>query len=71
MKIEITVRSDAKKEFYDSICNGFIKKYGNDITFTKLTDDSLIGGFSAKVDGTVYDTSVKAKLSEIKKVITE
>ncbi|HCH28166.1 MAG TPA: hypothetical protein DEW35_01530 [Ruminococcaceae bacterium] len=69
MKIIITVPDNSYEDFYDDICSGFKKKYGNDTEFLKRTSNSLIGGFSAEVNGTVYDTSVRAKLNEIKKAI--
>lgn len=69
MNIIITVPLNSPDSFYESICAGFIKKYGNDIKFTKVQKDDIIGGFIAEVDKTVYDTSVKTKLYEIKKAI--
>ena len=71
MKIIITVPENSSDDFYNDICSGFKKKYGNDITTVKRTSDSLIGGFTAEANGTVYDTSVRAKLNEIKKAIKE
>ena len=71
MTVTITVPENATEEIYNKICDGFRKKYGDDITFLKETDDSIIGGFIAEANGTVSDTTVRAKLDEIKRIITE
>jgi len=70
MKITITVPKTCDDDYFDKICDGFRKKYGDTVTFEKETAD-IIGGFIAEVDGTVFDTSVRSKLKEIKRVITE
>lgn len=71
MKITIIVPENTGEEYYQSICNGYRKKYGDGISFSKETDSRLIGGFIAEVDGTVYDTSIRSKLVTIKKVISK
>ena len=71
MTITITVPGNATDEIYNKICDGFRKRYGDDVKFLKETDQSIIGGFIAEANGTVYDTTVRAKLNEIKRVITE
>lgn len=69
MKITVTVPENSTGDFYEKICTGFKKQYGNDIELIKRTSKALIGGFTAEVNGTVYDTSVRSKLNEIKKAI--
>ncbi|MBO4467782.1 MAG: F0F1 ATP synthase subunit delta [Clostridia bacterium] len=69
MKITITVPENSTDDFYEEICSGFRKRYGDDIQTVKRTSCSLIGGFTAEANGTVYDTSVSSKLNEIKKAI--
>ncbi len=71
MTITIIVPENATEEIYNKICDGFRKRYGDDVTFLKETDQRIIGGFIAEADGTVYDTTIRAKLNEIKRVITE
>ena len=71
MTITITVPENASDEIYNKICDGFRKRYGDNVKFLKETDGSIIGGFIAEANGTVYDTTVRAKLNEIKRVITE
>ena len=69
MKITITVPENSTDDLYEEICAGFIQRYGNEIKFEKKTSASLIGGFTAEANGTVYDTSVSSKLNVIKKAI--
>lgn len=71
MKITITVPKNSTDDFYQSIVNGFKKKYGEDNSFVKEIDETIIGGFIAEANGTVFDTSIRSKLNEIKRVITE
>lgn len=71
MTITITVPANITEELYNKICDGFKKRYGNDITFLKETDEKIIGGFIAEANGIVYDTTIRSKLNMIKKVITE
>jgi len=70
MKITITIPNNADDEYFEKICNEYRKKYGDDTKFEKETAD-IIGGFIAEVDGTVYDTSIRSKLKEIKRAITD
>ncbi|MBQ9354352.1 MAG: F0F1 ATP synthase subunit delta [Clostridia bacterium] len=71
MTITITVPANITDETYKEICEGFKKRYGNDITFLKETDEKIIGGFIAEANGIVYDTTIRSKLNMVKKVITE
>ena len=71
MTITITVPENTDDEIYNKICDGFKKRYGDNVKFLKETDENIIGGFIAEANGTVYDTTIRAKLDEIKRVITE
>lgn len=71
MRIIVTVPENTKPDYFEKICIGFKEKYGNDVSFVRETHPDLIGGFVAEVDGIVYDTSIRSKLAEIKKVFTE
>ena len=71
MKITITVPENTDEAYFESICDGFKKKYGEDTVFLKETNNELIGGFKAEADGRVYDTSVSAKLTAIKRLLTK
>lgn len=69
MTIIVKVPSNTEQEFFDYISDKFKDKYGKETIINMETDDSIIGGFIAEIDGTVYDTSVRSKLDEIKKAI--
>lgn len=44
---------------------------GSDIEFQQVIDETLIGGFVLKLDGVVYDYSVRTQLKNIKKHISD
>lgn len=66
-KAYITVPSNMSEEAYMLLCEGILKKYGRNIEFIKTVDDSLLGGFILKLDGVVYDGSLKTRLLSLKK----
>ena len=49
------------------LCEGILKRYGRNIEFVKTVDDCLLGGFILKLDGVVYDGSLKTQLFSLKK----
>ena len=64
----ITVASNMSDNTYKRICDGFSKKLG-ELTFEKVTDDRIIGGFIADIDGEVYDLSIFSQLKEMQNQI--
>ncbi len=71
MKIIISVPSNTDDSYFQNICSGFKKKYGEDTAFVKEIRDDIIGGFIAEADGMVFDTSVASKLEEIKRIVLD
>lgn len=67
--ITLTTTANMSDGTYNYICNGFIEKYGNDISFEHITDDSIIGGFIADLGGEVFDLSIGSQLERLKKHI--
>ncbi len=55
---------------YELLCKGIREKTGDDITFEKVYDESLVGGFVLKLDGVVYDNSIRTQLQRLKKHIS-
>ena len=51
------------------ICDGFKKKVGGEARFQRVTDNGIIGGFIADVDGEIYDLSISSQLSEMQNQI--
>ena len=43
-RCRVTVASNMSEETYRYICDSFVKKFG-ETEFTKLVDDSILGGF--------------------------
>ena len=56
---------------YQMLCKGISERMGSDIEFQQVIDETLIGGFLLKLDGVVYDYSVRTQLKNIKKHISD
>ena len=65
----ITAADNLSDETYKLICDGFKKKIGGEARFERVTDNGIIGGFIADVDGEIYDLSISSQLSEMQKQI--
>ena len=55
----------------DLIIKGFERKLGRPVQFRVVEDANLIGGFSAQIDGKIYDYSFAAQLSELHRQLSE
>ena len=62
----ITAASNMTDETYGVLCEKARRKFGEDIEFRRITDDSVIGGFVMELDGTVYDLTVRTQLDLMK-----
>jgi F-type H+-transporting ATPase subunit delta len=58
-------------ETYNMLCKGVNEKFGSDVQFERAFDESLLGGFVLKLDGVVYDYSVRTQLKNLKKHISD
>ncbi len=67
IKITHTMSDDT----YQTLCKGISERMGSDIEFQQVIDETLIGGFVLKLDGVVYDYSVRTQLKNIKKHISD
>lgn len=56
-------------ETYSLLCDGLKKVIGEDVEFVRSINNEILGGFVLKIDGTLYDNSIKAQLKELKKHI--
>ena len=65
----ITVASNMSDKTYDRICNGFAEKLG-ELSFEKVIDDKIIGGFIAEIDGEVFDMSIASQIAKMQKQIS-
>lgn len=66
----ITAAENMSDETYNRICGGFKEKLGEDAEFRRITDNGIIGGFIAEVDGEIYDLSISSQLKKMQKEIT-
>ncbi len=65
----ITVASNMSDKTYERICRGFAEKLG-ELTFERVTDDKIIGGFIADIDGEVFDLSIASQIEKMQKQIS-
>ncbi len=65
----ITVASNMSDKTYDRICNGFAEILG-EISFEKVIDDKIIGGFIAEIEGEVFDMSIASQIAKMQKQIS-
>ena len=69
-KAVIKIADNMSVETYTMLCDGIKEKFGNDIEFEKIIDNSVIGGFSLSLDGVIYDNSIRTQLKRLKKHIS-
>ncbi len=67
----IKITHTMSDETYNMLCNGIKEAFGSDIEFEKVYDETLVGGFVLKLDGVVYDNTVRTQLKRLKKHISE
>lgn len=70
-KAIITVSENMSENTFRKLSDGVRKKYGDDISIVRKTDNKLLGGFILTVDGIVYDNSVSSQLKKIKKELND
>lgn len=68
--VVITVASNMSDKTYERICKGFAEKLG-EISFEKVTDDKIIGGFIAEIDGKIFDMSIASQIAKMQKQISK
>ncbi|MGN0492534.1 MAG: F0F1 ATP synthase subunit delta [Acutalibacteraceae bacterium] len=65
----ITAASNMSDKTYERICRGFTEKLG-ELSFERVTDDRIIGGFIADIDGEVFDLSIASQIEKMQKQIS-
>lgn len=65
----ITVARNMSEQTYEFLCERTRERFGSDLSFTKIVDDSVIGGFLMELDGTVYDMTLSTQLNSIRKAV--
>lgn len=66
--VDIYSKDSLSEEAIKQIINMLEKKYPKPFRMSQNIDESLIGGYILKVNGDIYDTSFKSKLSKIQKL---
>ncbi len=70
-KAIIKITHTMSDETYKLLCDGVSERMGSDIEFEKIEDETIVGGFVMKLDGKVYDYSIRTQLKNIKKHISD
>lgn len=66
--VNVYSKKELKNETINTITDMLKGKYKEPFRMSFHTDESLIGGYIIKVNGDVYDTSLKSKLLQIQKL---
>ena len=53
-------------ETFQYLCERTKQKFGADVGFRRVTDETVLGGFILELDGTVYDLSLQTQLETLK-----
>ncbi|MBQ9940459.1 MAG: F0F1 ATP synthase subunit delta [Clostridia bacterium] len=64
-QVTVTSTSAMSEETYKLICDKIEKKYNEKFIFSRVTDNSIIGGFILNIESKIYDISTKTRLNEI------
>ena len=67
----VTAASNMSGETYEYLCEKVRKKFGDDITFTRVTDDAVIGGFMLDLNGHIFDLTLATQLKAMGKHLRE
>ncbi len=67
----LRLAGDFSEQDIERIRLGFCKKLGKEINFKIIVDNSLIGGFSAFIDGKVYDASILTQVNDMKRSFSD
>ena len=65
----ITAASNMSDGTFEYLCDNIRIQFGSDISFTRVTDDRVIGGFCMELDGTVHDLTLATQLDMVKKTM--
>ena len=67
----VTAASNMSGETYEYLCEKVQRKFGDDIAFTRVTDESVIGGFILDLNGHIFDLSLATQLKAMGKHLRE
>ena len=64
-RVIVTATSARSQETYELICSKIEEKYGEKFDFSRVDDQSIIGGFILNIENKFYDLSTRTRLKEI------
>ena len=67
----VTAASNMSGETYEYLCEKVRRKFGDDIEFTRKTDESVIGGFMLDLNGHIFDLTLATQLKAMGKHLRE
>ena len=67
----VTAASNMSDATYGYLCEKVKAKFGDDIEFSRITDDSVIGGFVLDFNGHIFDLSIASQLKAMGKHLRE
>ena len=70
-KCTVTAASNMSGETYEYLCEKVRKKFGDDVEFTRKTDESIIGGFILDLNGHIFDLSLATQLKAMGRHLRE
>ena len=70
-KCTVTAASNMSGETYEYLCERVRRKFGDDIAFTRVTDESVIGGFILNLNGHIFDMSLATQLKAMGRHLRE
>lgn len=74
-KCTVTAASNMSGKTYEYLCEKVRAKFGDDIEFTRVTDESVIGGFildlNGHINGHIFDLSLATQLKAMGRHLRE
>ena len=70
-KCTVTAASNMSGKTYEYLCEKVRAKFGDDIEFTQVTDESVIGGFILDLNGHIFDLSLATQLKAMGRHLRE
>ena len=70
-KCTVTAASNMSGKTYEYLCEKVRRKFGDDIEFTRKTDESVIGGFILDLNGHIFDLSLATQLKAMGRHLRE
>ena len=67
----VTAASNMSGETYEYLCEKVRRKFGDDIEFTRVTDEAVIGGFILDLNGHIFDLTLATQLKAMGKHLRE